>query len=75
VTTQAPGERIGLERALRAITVDAAYVIDMDRDVGSIEVGKFADFAVLDADPHAVGIGDLKGIPIWGTILGGLKQP
>ncbi|HVR55530.1 MAG TPA: amidohydrolase [Pseudolabrys sp.] len=74
-TVQAPGERIGRERALRAITIDAAYVLRMDAEVGSIEVGKFADFAILDQDPTIVDIDRFKDIHIWGTVLGGVKQP
>jgi predicted amidohydrolase YtcJ len=34
--------------ALRAITANAAYTLRMDKSVGSIEVGKFADLIVLD---------------------------
>ncbi|MGM4903837.1 amidohydrolase [Tardiphaga sp. 866_E4_N2_1] len=74
-TVQAPGERIGIERALRAITIDAAFVLRLETEVGSIEVGKFADFAILDEDPTTVDIERLKDIPIWGTVLSGRKQP
>ena len=35
-TVVAPGERIGRERALRAITIDAAHVLGRDREIGSI---------------------------------------
>ncbi len=73
-TVMAPGERIGLERALRAITIDAAHVLRMDDRVGSIEVGKFADFTVLDADPFEVPVSSLAEIPVWGTVLGGTKH-
>ena len=39
-------------RALRAITLGAAYTLHMDHLVGSIEVGKHADFCVLEDDPR-----------------------
>src|SRR5262249_33569351 len=71
VTVQAPGERIGVERALRAITIDAAYVLGMEREIGSLEVGKFADFSVLSDDPTAVDRSAVRDLRVWGTVLGG----
>ena len=43
----------------------------MDRHVGSLEPGKFADFAVLEEDPFEVPDERLSDIAIWGTVLGG----
>ncbi len=40
-------ERLSLYQALRAITIDAAYQLGRDDELGSIEVGKKADFTVL----------------------------
>jgi hypothetical protein len=74
-TVMAPGERIGVERALRAITIDAAHVLGIERQVGSLEPGKLADFAVLDEDPHEVDPMKLKDIGVWGTALAGELQP
>jgi imidazolonepropionase-like amidohydrolase len=39
------------ERALRAITIDAAKLLGIDKDHGSIEVGKVADLVLYDGDP------------------------
>jgi imidazolonepropionase-like amidohydrolase len=38
------------EDAVRAITIDAARILGVDHRVGSIEVGKDADFAIVDGD-------------------------
>jgi len=67
-------ERISVHDALHAITLGAAYQIKMDHDVGSIEAGKLADFAVLDANPYTVDPMALKDINVWGTVLGGVPQ-
>ena len=40
-------------QALRAGTIEAAGSLGMQRDIGSLEVGKLADLIVLTADPTA----------------------
>jgi len=64
-------EKISIHDALYACTVDAAYQLHLDREIGSIEAGKRADFTVLEADPFEVEPMALKDIPVWGTIVGG----
>jgi predicted amidohydrolase YtcJ len=64
-------ERLSVPAALNAITLGAARTIGMDDVIGSIEVGKFADFAVLDEDPNDVPAERLGQLRVWGTILGG----
>jgi hypothetical protein len=64
-------ERLTAEQALRAVTLGAAYTIGMDAHVGSIQVGKYADFAVLDEDPLDVEPERLGRLDVWGTIVGG----
>ena len=59
----APDERLTVEQAIRAQTIDAAWQLFSDDVVGSLEVGKYADMVVLSADPRAVppeGIADLE---------------
>ncbi|MEO9779796.1 MAG: amidohydrolase [Sedimentitalea sp.] len=64
-------ERISVAEALYAITLGAAVTMKMDDLVGSIEVGKRADFAVLEDDPTKVAPEALKDIGVWGTVQGG----
>lgn len=68
-------EKIPAYAALKAATIDAAYQIHMDHEIGSIEIGKLADFAVLDESPLDVDAAAIKDIPVWGTVLGGKKFP
>lgn len=68
---QGEQERITVEEALYSITLGAAYTLHLDGEVGSIEAGKRADFAVLEDDPTTVNPGALKDIPVWGTVQGG----
>jgi imidazolonepropionase-like amidohydrolase len=42
---------LGRERALSAITLDAARILGIDRQYGSIEPGKVADLVLYDGDP------------------------
>ena len=46
-----PEQRIDLPSAIAGFTINAAYVNHLDRETGSIEVGKRADLAVLDRNP------------------------
>ena len=71
----APEERLTIEQAMRAITVDAAYILGMEHEIGSIRAGKKADFTVLEADPFETPPGDLKDIPVWGTVFEGEPAP
>ena len=64
-------ECISVDDALYAITLGAAYTIRMDHLAGSIEPGKYADFAVLEQDPLSVAPETLKDIGVWGTVVGG----
>jgi len=64
-------ERITVAQALRAITLGAAWTLKLDGEIGSIEVGKRADFCVLHDDPLESAPMALKDLRIWGTVLSG----
>ena len=65
-------EKVTVEEALRAVTIEAAYQLRMDDEIGTIEAGKRADFAVLEDDPLAVAPENLRDVKVWGTVLGGV---
>ena len=70
-----PEERLTLDQALRAITLDAAFALGVEAEIGSIVSGKTANFTVLEADPYDVPLDDLKDIPVWGTVFEGQVHP
>jgi predicted amidohydrolase YtcJ len=67
-------EKLTAEEALYAVTLGAAAVLKMDDRIGSIEIGKWADFTVLEDDPLTVDPMKIRDIKVWGTVLGGVKQ-
>jgi imidazolonepropionase-like amidohydrolase len=42
---------LGYDRALKCVTLDAARLLGIDKDFGSVEVGKSADLVLYDGDP------------------------
>ena len=66
-----PAECDTVERAIRAVTVDAAWQTHSDDVLGSLEVGKYADLVVLSADPQAVDPEAIAAIEVVQTRLGG----
>lgn len=70
-----PDQRLSAEQALRAVTLDAAFSVRLEDQIGSIEPGKLANFTVLDDDPLTVDPVTLKDIGVWGTVFEGRAQP
>lgn len=66
-----PQQCITVDEALYAITLGAAYSLKLDSEIGSIETGKKADFAILDDDPTSVPADALRGVGVRGTVFGG----
>lgn len=67
----APEERLTVEQAIRAQTIDAAWQLFADDVIGSLQVGKYADLVVLSADPRAVAPEAVAGIEVQATYLAG----
>jgi hypothetical protein len=66
-----PGERLTREQAIRAWTIEAAYLEHAENLKGSIEPGKLADLVVVDEHPLSVDAHELHGVRPVLTILGG----
>ena len=64
-------ERISVEHSLRALTLDAAWQMRIEDEVGSIEPGKKADLVILSKNP-VENESDLRGIRIEQTVVGGV---
>jgi len=66
-----PDERIGLDDALAGFTRGSAWANHLDEIVGSIEVGKTADLAVLDRDLFDRGAGAIGETRVVATFIDG----
>ncbi|WP_345802248.1 amidohydrolase [Microbacterium sp. AZCO] len=63
--------RVSAHAALRAHTYAGAVSIGREDDLGSLELGKYADFAVLSDDPLAVAADEISGIRVLETWVDG----
>ncbi|HFB54940.1 MAG TPA: amidohydrolase, partial [Hellea balneolensis] len=70
-----PSEKLTPQQALRAVTLDAAWSLGLEDEIGSLEVGKRADFTVLDQNPFDRPAQDWDDIPVWGVVLDGHIHP
>jgi predicted amidohydrolase YtcJ len=66
-----PDQELTVEEALAAHTINAARALHLEDRIGSIEVGKLADFTVLDGDLLASPADAIRLLPIWMTVIGG----
>lgn len=66
-----PQERVDATTALRAYTVDCAWIAGEEHDRGTISPGKLADLVLLDDDPTTVPSGSIGAIQVLATFLGG----
>jgi hypothetical protein len=66
-----PEERISPQRALEAMTIDAAWIYHEEDSKGSISPGKLADFVVLDANPLTVPPDRLRELQVLATVKEG----
>jgi hypothetical protein len=70
-----PEQRVSRLGALKAVTLDAAYSLRLEKDVGSIVPGKLANFTILADNPVTVDPMKIKDIKVWGTVQEGRVLP
>ncbi len=66
-----PEDKLTPYEALRGFTLDAAYAGFAENEVGSLEVGKRADFVVLGQDPLAIDPSQLRNLEVRATYVDG----
>ena len=66
-----PEDKLTRDEALKAFTIAGAYLAFQERDLGSLEVNKLADFVVLDPDPMLGRPEGLLGALVMKTVVGG----
>jgi predicted amidohydrolase YtcJ len=69
-----PDQRVTVQQALKAVTINAAYQCRRDDVAGNLESGKYADLVVLERDPTAVHPTAISEIKVLETWLGGFKR-
>ena len=69
--TWGANQRVTVDEALRIATINGARASREETTKGSITIGKFADFVILERDPHVVNPDELKQIVIARTVAGG----
>jgi len=65
------GQAITLEQAIRMFTINAATRLGLDKDLGTIEAGKRADFIVIDKNPFRIPATDIHTIKVQKTYIDG----
>jgi predicted amidohydrolase YtcJ len=65
------GQGVSVDAALRAVTLEAAWNLRMENEVGSIAPGKRADFVILEKSPYNVSPERIRDIRILGTVYEG----
>ena len=68
-------QRVSRLGALKAVTLEAAYSLRLEEQVGSIVPGKLANFTVLGDNPVTCDPVKIKDIPVWGTVHEGRILP
>ena len=68
-----PEEALTREQAIRFYTINNAHLMFLEKETGSLEVGKLADFAVLDRDLLSCSLDELKDTKVLQTFVAGKR--
>ncbi|PKB80945.1 MAG: hypothetical protein BZY88_07520 [SAR202 cluster bacterium Io17-Chloro-G9] len=68
---QGPQHRISVAEALRCYTVDSAAILGQEQFLGSLELGKAADFICLDRDPLDSSTEEVRQMTVTRTVVSG----
>jgi predicted amidohydrolase YtcJ len=71
----APEQRVSREGALKAITLEAAYSLQLEKEIGSIVPGKLANFTILADNPVTCDPTKIKDIAVVSTVHEGRVFP
>jgi predicted amidohydrolase YtcJ len=66
-----PAQKVTVEEALRAYTIDAAYASFEEKSKGSLQTGKLADFVILDKDIYTIAPEKIREVKVLATVVGG----
>ena len=69
-----PKVRLTVEEAVRCYTMESAYSVFMEKNIGSLVVGKRADFVVLSDDIMSVPADAIRDVTVEMTVVGGLVE-
>ena len=64
-------DTLSVEQALSIMTIDSAYALFREDEVGSLKTGKYADLVILSQNPLTIDPQELKGIKILATVVNG----
>jgi predicted amidohydrolase YtcJ len=64
-------QRLDVDQALRTMTAGPASAAFQEKDLGSVTVGRYADFTVVSANPYLVPPNDLRTLTIRMTVVAG----
>lgn len=66
-----PDERLSVKDMIEAYTINGAYEINRENEIGSLSAGKYADYIIIDADPFETDVLKLDSIKVLSTVFGG----